>query len=397
MTLPNLERKDLKLFANDAAAQDNIAVFGSLASANPQFSKDIEAIQNLPAFLQGWAGAITGDASPALEDFNALFYVLFYQMAYLFQKGVAQWKATTDYYKGSFTTDGNGALYASIVDNNVGNDPATDDGTHWNKFPTPAEVASKVAKSGDTMSGQLVMENGSNGIRFNGATADNYYYVTTNKAGDITIINQDKKGFLLSKANNTSPFYFDGTNFYRLLTTADLGGSTTITPVGSLIMGPIPEAQTPAGYLFCNGQAVSRTTYSALFGILGTNFGAGDGSTTFNVPDYRDCFLRGLGTQNNSFYVKQSQGLPNHSHKEFNTAFNNYGNPLTSVPDSFVAAAGIKRNTTDRDDYNLMVSVGNPVTPNAGNTGNASVSNSIYGASSEVRPVNYAINYFIKY
>ena len=162
-------------------------------------------------------------------------------------------------------------------------------------------------------------------------------------------------------------------------------------------MGPIPEAQTPAGYLFCNGQAVSRTTYSALFGILGTNFGAGDGSTTFNVPDYRDCFLRGLGTQNNSFYVKQSQGLPNHSHKEFNTAFNNYGNPLTSVPDSFVAAAGIKRNTTDRDDYNLMVSVGNPVTPNAGNTGNASVSNSIYGASSEVRPVNYAINYFIKY
>lgn len=155
MTLPNLERKDLKLFANDAAAQDNIAVFGSLASANPQFSKDIEAIQNLPAFLQGWAGAITGDASPALEDFNALFYVLFYQMAYLFQKGVAQWKATTDYYKGSFTTDGNGALYASIVDNNVGNDPATDDGTHWNEFPTPQEVASKVSKSGDTMTGAL--------------------------------------------------------------------------------------------------------------------------------------------------------------------------------------------------------------------------------------------------
>lgn len=173
MTLPNLERKDLKLFANDAAAQDNIAVFGSLASANPQFSKDIEAIQNLPAFLQGWAGAITGDASPALEDFNALFYVLFYQMAYLFQKGVAQWKATTDYYKGSFTTDGNGQIYSSIVDNNVGNDPATDDGTHWAKFPTPAEVASKVAKSGDTMSGQLVMNDTSGGIKLEGSVVPN--------------------------------------------------------------------------------------------------------------------------------------------------------------------------------------------------------------------------------
>lgn len=226
MTLPNLERKDLKLFANDAAAQDNIAVFGSLASANPQFSKDIEAIQNLPAFLQGWAGAITGDASPALEDFNALFYVLFYQMAYLFQKGVAQWKATTDYYKGSFTTDGNGALYASIVDNNVGNDPATDDGTHWNKFPTPAQLAQKVSKAGDTMSGQLVMENGSNGIRFNGATSDNYYYITRATNGDFYIYevknNEVAGGLFLNAQDNNSPWYYSGTGASRLLTTNDI-------------------------------------------------------------------------------------------------------------------------------------------------------------------------------
>lgn len=219
MTLPNLERKDLKLFANDAAAQDNIAVFGSLASANPQFSKDIEAIQNLPAFLQGWAGAITGDASPALEDFNALFYVLFYQMSYLFQKGVAQWKATTDYYKGSFTTDGNGALYASIVDNNVGNDPATDDGTHWNKFPTPQEVGAKVSKSGDTMSGQLVMANGSNGVRFNGPTADNYYYVKGTSS--LSLLNNENKGLILDGSTNAQPHYFDGTTGHRLLTTQD--------------------------------------------------------------------------------------------------------------------------------------------------------------------------------
>lgn len=41
----------------------------------------------------------------------------------------------------------------------------------------------------------------------------------------------------------------------------------------------------PAGYLECNGQAVSRTTYAALFAVIGTTFGVGDGSTTFNVPD----------------------------------------------------------------------------------------------------------------
>lgn len=249
MTLPNLERKDLKLFANDAAAQDNIAVFGSLASANPQFSKDIEAIQNLPAFLQGWAGAITGDASPALEDFNALFYVLFYQMAYLFQKGVAQWKATTDYYKGSFTTDGNGAFYASVVDNNVGNDPATDDGTHWNKFPTPVELASKVSKAGDTMSGQLVMENGSNGIRFNGATADNYYYVKPGSGGLI-------EG--------------DGTNENRILTTDDINKDIsapvyTLPDYNALIKVTIPYTVEANGYILID--AVDSTYTISINGL----------------------------------------------------------------------------------------------------------------------------------
>lgn len=49
----------------------------------------------------------------------------------------------------------------------------------------------------------------------------------------------------------------------------------------------------PAGYFECNGAAISRTTYSALFAVLGTRYGAGDGTTTFNLPDTRGEFLRG--------------------------------------------------------------------------------------------------------
>ena len=51
----------------------------------------------------------------------------------------------------------------------------------------------------------------------------------------------------------------------------------------------------PAGWLLCNGQAVSRTTYAGLFTAIGTIYGVGDGTTTFNVPDLRDEFIRGLG------------------------------------------------------------------------------------------------------
>lgn len=64
-------------------------------------------------------------------------------------------------------------------------------------------------------------------------------------------------------------------------------------PVGGLIEWP--TATLPAGFLLCDGQAVSRTTYAKLYSVLGTVYGAGDGSLTFNLPDYRAIFLVGEG------------------------------------------------------------------------------------------------------
>jgi len=54
-----------------------------------------------------------------------------------------------------------------------------------------------------------------------------------------------------------------------------------------------PRSTAPTGYLKANGATVSRTTYAALFAQIGTMFGAGDGSTTFNLPDMRGVFPRG--------------------------------------------------------------------------------------------------------
>lgn len=54
-------------------------------------------------------------------------------------------------------------------------------------------------------------------------------------------------------------------------------------------------ATAPNGFLLCYGQAVSRTTYAALFAVIGVAFGAGDGSTTFNVPDLRGYVAAGVG------------------------------------------------------------------------------------------------------
>ena len=54
----------------------------------------------------------------------------------------------------------------------------------------------------------------------------------------------------------------------------------------------IPEGL-PTGWLYCSGQEVSRDTYPQLYALLGDTYGSGDGSTTFNLPDYRGEFLRG--------------------------------------------------------------------------------------------------------
>lgn len=61
------------------------------------------------------------------------------------------------------------------------------------------------------------------------------------------------------------------------------GSSGAITGEGKLWF----TGTAPTGWLLCNGDAVSRTTYADLFAVIGTTFGTGDGSTTFNVPDFR--------------------------------------------------------------------------------------------------------------
>jgi microcystin-dependent protein len=53
------------------------------------------------------------------------------------------------------------------------------------------------------------------------------------------------------------------------------------------------SSNAPSGYLECDGRAVSRTTYSSLFSVIGTTYGVGDGTSTFNLPDLRGEFIRG--------------------------------------------------------------------------------------------------------
>ena len=63
---------------------------------------------------------------------------------------------------------------------------------------------------------------------------------------------------------------------------------TGIEGIPTATIVPWSSSSVPSGFLECNGAAVSRSTYSALFAIVGTTYGAGDGATTFNLPDLQD-------------------------------------------------------------------------------------------------------------
>jgi phage-related tail fiber protein len=97
-------------------------------------------------------------------------------------------------------------------------------------------------------------------------------------------------------------------------------------PPGSIIFYSASFA--PSGYLKANGAAVSRTTYLSLFNAIGTTFGSGDGSTTFNLPDLRGYFIRsfddgagvdsgrGFGSIQSDAFGSHNHGVndPSHSH-----------------------------------------------------------------------------------
>lgn len=75
-------------------------------------------------------------------------------------------------------------------------------------------------------------------------------------------------------------------------------GAATAFPSLSGVISMFGGQAAPAGWLLCDGAAVSRTTYANLFTVIGTTYGAGDGSTTFNLPDFRGIFPKGAGTTN---------------------------------------------------------------------------------------------------
>lgn len=182
------------------------------------------------------------------------------------------------------------------------------------------------------------------------------------------------------------------TDLFSYLKETTVSKKTDI-PVGTVISYAAGTLTMPEGWLLCNGQAVNRTNYAELFATIGTTYGRGNGSTTFNVPDYRGKFLRGydgasaLGNTNGArglaLGATQSDGLPNIVGE---LGADDRAASLSNG--AFYTAAQWNVNTSankgDSPPWFKFVM-------------DAARCSSIYGNSSFVTPLNMSINYLIKY
>ncbi|MBI5219740.1 MAG: tail fiber protein [Bacteroidia bacterium] len=159
---------------------------------------------------------------------------------------------------------------------------------------------------------------------------------------------------------------------------------------------PFAGTTAPTGYLLCDGSAVSRTTYAALFAAMGTAYGSGDGSTTYNLPDLRGRFLRGVDGTAGSDPDKTSRTASGTGGNTGNNVGSLQGNSIASHSHALLI------------NLNAGSAYGSSVTYLAGGTQNSepfwytfsNSSNTVSIQSSggnETRPINVYVNYIIKY
>lgn len=147
------------------------------------------------------------------------------------------------------------------------------------------------------------------------------------------------------------------------------------TPVGSIF--PTLLSSAPDGFLMCRGAEISRTTYENLFKIIGTKYGVGDGTTTFNLPNFSNKALYGTSSGTDFGYI--DAGLPN------------------------ITGGNVVIGPYNANGWGAFRNLGRDQNIHGGGewyfTGNfdASRSSAIYGKSSTVQPPAIKVNFIIKF
>lgn len=151
--------------------------------------------------------------------------------------------------------------------------------------------------------------------------------------------------------------------------------------VGAVL--PFATLTPPSGWIHCNGAELSRSLYGNLFSVIGVNFGSGNGTTTFNLPDLRGEFIRGLDSGRGVDVSRPLGSSQSHEWKSFHM-WNNYG------PSNSYSHTPVYMQKYTSDPGNVLSLFGGHWSAPSGRMG-------LYWDNSEIRPRNIALLMCIKY
>lgn len=318
----------LKKFASNT---NDVGQFGSFQQGGGKIgdgvkTTDPDLIQSLPAWQAGWGNAVdNGLLLPRLEEMNGVQRVFAEMLWNQWRDGMTFWQA--------------GA-------------------------PVKALQSVVMYQTGDELPKIYVNKTGANGANPPPQDTDNWAL-----AFDPTNTQ------LLS---NMEQVVSAATNKYPSSAAVSAYAQATGNPVGTIIVWGADTA--PAGYLICNGAAISRTTYANLFSVIGTIWGVGNRNTTFNLPNFVGRYPVGFGSLG-AVGTLLSQGLPNITGSTGLIMYPSSGQVPTGAFYSTgkTTLAGGERFTAYYTSFD------------------ASKSNAIYGAATRNQPFSSVVNFCIRY
>jgi len=188
---------------------------------------------------------------------------------------------------------------------------------------------------------------------------------------------------------------------------AEAATNAVSSPVGSVMPFAGDASKVPAGWLLCDGREVSRSDYAALYDVVGTAYGFGNNSTTFNLPDMRGMFLRGVSGDSGKDADVDTRVPLKDGGNSGNSVGSYQGDAIRNIKGSFTP---IYSNNGAFGFTNLTQTSGSLYAVPLGSTSQVGVQGSGYGTvsigfdasravstGSDNRPQNVYVNYIIKY
>lgn len=155
----------------------------------------------------------------------------------------------------------------------------------------------------------------------------------------------------------------------------------------------------PTEWLLCDGSAVSRTTYATLFAVIGTSYGVGDNSTTFNLPDLRDKFPIGIS---GSKAIGSTGGSATHTHSFTTASSGSHSHTVNSHAHALldgniaVSQAGGSSNPSGFSGGHMAVTNANTTSSSPGTDAQGSHTHTGTSDTTSTLPSYQALNYIIK-